>query len=163
MLKFVLPSLRRRTGLLHPNGDTRWNHLSALDRIDLLNALALWEPPEVLESIYETYPAKKGTGQYPPAFDSSIFKLMVANVIQGSSSSILLETYAVLSSSSPHPDTAAYIRRNRNVLLEQQRPSTLAIVEILETKYQQCNPQNPVSFPQELVELVTEYAVCIGR
>ena len=149
--------------ILHPNGDTRWNHLSALDRIDLLNALALWEPPEVLEFVYETYPIKKGTGQYPPAFDSSIFKLMVANVIQSSSSCILLETYAALSSSSPHPDTAAYIRRNRNVLLDQQRPSTLAIVEILETKYQQCNPQNPLSFPQELVELVTEYAVSEDR
>jgi hypothetical protein len=124
-----------------------WSHLTAKDRIELLDMSHDWDAPK-----------KKITLEQPPAEFFTNIRTCVLHMITGCQTKILLEMYYLCQTMSPPPDerTVQMIKKIRNAMLVQYLPKVAIYSEMMEPKARAKGTDQ--SFPDVLNPLIAEFS-----
>ena len=144
-------SATRLVLFFHQNGmmnheEAPWKFVTPRDRLELLDLYHDWEPPSL-------------------SMDDPLFPRMFLEIaLLGVPTKILLRMHGEMKNMSPPPDdrTIAMVTRNWTTLLGDSMPLALCWVNMVEKAYEQRMQRaglTPMTFPEELIQLVAEYAL----
>jgi hypothetical protein len=122
-----------------------WSHLTAKDRIELLDISHDWDAP------------KGKCGERPAEFFTSV-RTCVLHMITGCQTKTLLKVYELCQTMSPPPDerTTKMIKRIRNAMMIQHRPQVAIYNEMIEPKAREQGIDQPL--PEVLNSIISEFS-----